>query len=127
MSFLGIGKNDKKEVKKPTKAKAEKKAVATKTGATSSVNLKHVIIRPHITEKSGLLSQDNVYSFEVTENSTKGDIANAVAFLYKVTPVKVSVARMMPRRRTLKGRPGFSAKGKKAYVRIKEGDKIEFI
>jgi large subunit ribosomal protein L23 len=74
-----------------------------------------------------MLSQSNVYTFEVRLNSTKGEIAEAVRRIYKVTPTRIATARLMPKARTFAGRPGFSANGKKAYVHLKEGDKIEFI
>src|SRR4051812_7979516 len=76
--------------KKKTSVKPEKisTAVVTKdAGALKSApamprgsfsNSTEAIIRPRVTEKSGLLSQGNVYTFEVARHSNKAMIRKAV-------------------------------------------------
>lgn len=88
-----------------------------------------VLLRPRLTEKGALLSEGNVYAFNVRPNATKHEIAKAVASAFKVTPVSVRVVRI-PRKKTLTrqtGKVGQTKGGKKAYVRLKEGDKIELV
>lgn len=47
------------------------------------------IIRPRITEKSGIAGENlNVYTFEVSKNSTKQSIEKEIVTLYKVSPFK---------------------------------------
>lgn len=85
-----------------------------------------VIIRPRITEKSGIMSQDNnVYAFEVSKNSTKDAIAKAIKTLYKVTPTKVRVINLPAKNVIVRGRRGTLSAVKKALVFLKKGDKIE--
>src|ERR1035437_4119246 len=51
-----------------------------------------IIIRPRITEKSGIMSENSsVYTFEVRKNANKPMIAQAIKALYKVTPMKVRI------------------------------------
>ncbi|HEY9583430.1 MAG TPA: 50S ribosomal protein L23 [Candidatus Paceibacterota bacterium] len=71
----------------------------------------NTIIKPRITEKSGLQSEmQNIYTFEVTKNSTKGSIEKEIKALYKVTPTKVRIINL----------PSV----KKALIYLKKGDKI---
>jgi ribosomal protein L23 len=62
---------------------------------------------------------------KVSSSANKRDIARAVNFFYKVTPVKVRVVNMPHKRVFVKGRTGFRGGGKKAYVYLKTGQKIE--
>jgi large subunit ribosomal protein L23 len=85
------------------------------------------IIRPRITEKSGLLSQIGVYTFEVGRGANKQSIAKAVKALYKVTPVKVAVLNAPAKKVFLRGKKGTVAGFRKALVTLKAGDKIDFV
>ena len=116
--------------KKKTENKVEKKAAAKPTASMPrmlSVSAARVIVRPHITEKSGALSQSGVYTFEVTKGSSSREIAEAIEVMYKVVPTGVSVLPIKSKKRNLRGIPGKTASGKKAYVYLKKGDTIEFI
>lgn len=69
------------------------------------------MIKPRITEKAAIAADKaNAYVFDVSRDANKRSIALAIKAKYKVTPIKVNVA-----------------KGKKAYVYLKKGDKIEII
>lgn len=117
------------------KAKAAPKAAAPKqapaavpaipAGAQSAVS--EAVLRPHITEKSGLLSQTGVYTFQVAKGATKGTVAKAVKALYKVTPVKVAIVNLPRKSVFVKGRYGSVAGVRKALVTVKKGDKIDFV
>ncbi len=122
-----FGSKKKKNEKVGVKA-APVKAVAATVGASGAV-LDHasVIIRPRITEKSGILSQTGRYTFQVGTNANKEAIAKAVKTLYKVTPVKVSIINVAARNVFVKGRHGTVSGFKKAVVTLKAGDKIEFV
>jgi large subunit ribosomal protein L23 len=117
-------------VVKPAK-KAEKvvvsKVVSPALDSDSASNSASVIIRPRITEKSGILSQDGVYTFEITKNANKGMVKKAVKALYKVTPVSVAVVNTPAKKVFIKGRKGTVAGIKKAVVTIKKGEKIDFV
>lgn len=92
------------------------------------MNITKVLKRPLLTEKSNLLKADkNIVCFEVERNASKKQIREAVEKMFGVKVEDVSVARMhgKPRRygRSLGRRPDW----KKAYVKIREGEKtIEF-
>ncbi|MDE2041360.1 MAG: 50S ribosomal protein L23, partial [Patescibacteria group bacterium] len=108
----------KKNIAAPVKA-------PTVTGAAS--HLASVIIRPRVTEKSGILSQANVYTFEIARHANKSSVAKAVAALYKVKPIKVAVINTPTRHVFVKGKRGAVAGIRKALVTVKQGDKIDFV
>lgn len=89
---------------------------------------KNVLIRPHITEKAAIAADKaNVYTFEVTKDANKRSIALSVREAYKVTPARVNVARIPRENVFIRGKKGVRSGGKKAYVYLKKGDKIELI
>lgn len=126
-------KADKKAIKVPAKKvekKEEKKSVGEKRAAAAQgvVFAKDsAVIKPRVTEKSGLLSQNGVYTFDVKMNANSRQIADAIKTAYKVTPVKVSIAPVKSKAMFVRGRKGSTSAGKKAYVYLKKGDTIEFI
>jgi len=86
-----------------------------------------VIVRPHITEKSGLLSQGGVYTFVVSQDANKPAVMQAVKHLYKVTPVKVAIVNLPAKEFWARGKWGVVAGARKAVVTVKKGDKIDFV
>ena len=83
------------------------------------------IIRPRITEKSGIMSEKlNVYTFEVAKNSTKDSVSKEIKTLYKVTPSKVRMINLPAKRVFVRGRRGTQSAIKKALIYLKKGDKI---
>ena len=122
-----------KEVE-PKKVKAEKKvekkSVAEKRAAAAAgvtFAKDSAIIKPRVTEKAGLLSQNGVYTFDVKRTANTRQIADAIKAAYKVTPVKVSVSKVHSKAMFARGKAGSTGEGKKAYVYLKKGDTIEFI
>jgi large subunit ribosomal protein L23 len=88
-----------------------------------------IIIRPRITEKSGIMSDPAdghaaVYTFEVRKNANKPMIAQAIKALYKVTPMKVRIVNLPAKRVLVRGKRGTSNGVKKAMVYLKKGEKI---
>ena len=93
----------------------------------NSDRLYAVLLAPHISEKSSLLGEKaNVYTFKVRGDASKPEIKEAVEALYGVHVVGVSTLNRKPKvRRTMRGlsrRQGF----KKAYVRLQDGETIDF-
>lgn len=86
-----------------------------------------IIIRPRITEKSGLLSQSGVYTFEVEKGATKPQVAKVIKKLYKVTPVKVAIINLPAKNVFVRGKKGTVSGVSKALVTVKKGEKIDFI
>jgi large subunit ribosomal protein L23 len=116
MALLG---KTKKEVKKVPAV------VATKAEITSGPT--HAILRPHITEKSGMLSQTGKYTFQVMKNANKQSIARAIQVLYKITPKHVTLLNQPARNVFVRGRRGVVPGLRKAIVTVKKGDKIDFV
>ena len=116
--------------KKNTEEKKKKEissAVSPKNSITSShTELFSVIRRPRITEKATMETEQNVYTFEVSPRANKKVIAQAIFELYNVKPAKVNVVPIHPKEVFVRGKRGMKSGGKKAYVFLKEGDKIEF-
>lgn len=89
----------------------------------------HIIRGPRITEKGAYMSEQGVYVFNVAVTANKNEIAAAISELFKVTPRSVRVARV-PRKQVMTrgtNRKGMTGGGKKAYVYLKKGDKIELL
>ena len=122
LSPTKIGEAKNKEIAVKT---VSTKAIALPTGSFSTMT--DVILRPRVTEKSGLLSQSGVYTFEVVTTATKASVARAIRAMYKVTPVKVAMINRGPKAVFVKGRRGSVAGFRKAMVTVKKGDKIEFV
>lgn len=89
--------------------------------------MSRMIFRPVITEKTlRKAAEENVYTFAVDPAMTKPGIAQKISELYKVdvewvrTIIRQATAHKTGRRRL----PGMTARVKKAYVRLKEGQTI---
>ena len=86
-----------------------------------------IIKNPRVTEKASFAAEQNVYTFDISASANKTEIKKAIFALYKVHPLKVNVLSI-PRKKTMsKGKAGVRGGGRKAFVYLKKGDKIEFI
>ena len=96
----------------------------------NNINIKpnNVLLRPGITEKAALgADKHNVYVFEVAKSATKKSISASVHDAYGVKPKKVRVAVIPSKQVFVRGKKGIKSGGKKAYVYLKAGDKIELM
>jgi large subunit ribosomal protein L23 len=90
------------------------------------MNIHHVIKGPIITEKLDKAREKlRQYSFVVDKKATKHDIGNAVSSLFKVTVEGVRTAIMRGKIKRVGQSMGKRSNFKKAFVTLKEGDKIE--
>ena len=131
-----MGIFNKKETSSTDKVKKEeikeKKKPVSDTPAVK-IDLKDeklfsVLRRARITEKATDLTTDNnVYVFEVEKNSNKIEIAKAVEKFFGVKPKKIRVVKIPSKKVLSRGKRGVKSSSKKAYVYLKEGDKIENI
>jgi len=87
----------------------------------------NLILAPIITEKGTMASEKaGQVLFRVRPGASKDKIRADVEHLFNVTVLKVRTSNFMGKERkkgTIKGR---QIDWKKAYVTLKEGDKIEF-
>ena len=84
-----------------------------------------VIVAPHITEKSTMLSEQNAVVFKVAKDASKPEIKAAVEALFnvKVTGVNTMVTKGKSKR--WKGQPYQRSDSKKAIVTLAEGETID--
>ncbi len=129
MALFGKKKNKTAGVKKEEKAIIPKLSHSNSkdSDATlSSSDLIGVLINPRITEKATMLSETkNVYTFNVSPEATKKDVERVIKSLYKVSPIRVRMAQVKSKRTFVRGKRGVKSGGKKAYIYLKQGDKIE--
>ncbi|MDR2577054.1 MAG: 50S ribosomal protein L23 [Puniceicoccales bacterium] len=92
-----------------------------------------VLRRFRLSEKGTILSSTvNQYTFEVALEATKMQIARAVYEEFHVRPLRINVLRQkgkVKRYRIANGRSALSRKSqiKKAFVTLRDGDKIETV
>jgi len=90
-----------------------------------------IIKEPHITEKAGILADQNKYVFKVYPRANKVEVKKAIEALYRVKVDKVHMVHSAPKKRRLGRHQGWRQglkKGfKKAIVSLKKGDKIELL
>jgi large subunit ribosomal protein L23 len=91
------------------------------------MRIQDVIRRPLITEKSTELRDTNVVAFEVDPRANKIQIKQAVEAQFQRKVAQVRVARFLGKERRQGRFKGHRPEWKKAYVRLKAGEKpIEF-
>ncbi len=86
-----------------------------------------ILLEPVISEKSTLAGDKaNQVVFKVAVDATKPEIKKAVETLFNVTVEKVQVANVKGKRKMHRWVPGRRKNWKKAYVRLAEGQDINF-
>lgn len=94
----------------------------------SNERLYKVLLSPRMTEKSTRVGEgSNQYVFEVTTDSNKKEIKDAVEKLFEVNVESVRVVKVKGKSKAFKLRAGKRSDWKKAYVRVQEGQVIDFL
>jgi large subunit ribosomal protein L23 len=101
-------------------AKAKKQA-----GGAVDISHYDVVLAPHITEKSTLLSEHNAVVFKVAGGATKPQIKAAVEALFGVDVKGVNTLTSKGKTKRWKGRPYTRSDVKKAIVTLAEGQSID--
>jgi large subunit ribosomal protein L23 len=84
-----------------------------------------IILRPVITEKSAMLKDTNrEVCFEVDPRANKIEIKEAAESLFKVKIEKVRIVKKKGKRKRVGRNEGWTKDWKKAYVKLKEGEKM---
>ncbi|MXO90644.1 50S ribosomal protein L23 [Pontixanthobacter aquaemixtae] len=81
-----------------------------------------VVLSPHITEKSTLLSENDAVVFKVANDATKPQIKEAVEALFDTKVKSVNTIVQKGKVKRWKGRPYKRSDFKKAIVTLVEGE-----
>ena len=84
-----------------------------------------VILAPHITEKSTMLSEHNAVVFKVAGSASKPEIKAAVEALFGVTVTGVNTIVQKGKTKKWKGTPYQRSDAKKAIVTLAAGQSID--
>ena len=90
--------------------------------------LHQVLRRPIVSEKStNVADSGQQVVFEVLTDATKNEIKTAVESLFEVSVEGVQVINVRGKIKRFGKTPGKRTNWKKAYVRLAEGDDIDFL
>jgi large subunit ribosomal protein L23 len=84
-----------------------------------------IVLAPHITEKSTMLSEHNSVVFKVAPKATKPEIKAAVEALFNVKVTNVNTLVSKGKSKRWKGAPYRRSDVKKAIVTLAEGQSID--
>ena len=84
-----------------------------------------IVLAPHITEKTTMLSDTNSVVFRVAPGATKPEIKAAVEALFGVTVTGVNTIVSKGKTKRWKGKPYQRSDVKKAVVTLAEGQSID--
>lgn len=87
-----------------------------------------IILGPHISEKTSIISeQNNQVTFRVANDATKPEIKEAVESLFDVQVKDVQILNVKGKtKRSARGKIRSRADWKKAYIRLEQGQEIDF-
>ena len=93
----------------------------------AAVDTRHydVIVAPHITEKSTMLSEQNAVVFKVAKDASKPEIKAAVEALFNVKVTGVNTIVTKGKTKRWKGQAYQRSDAKKAIVTLAEGETID--
>ncbi len=93
----------------------------------SAVDARHydVVLSPHITEKSTMLSEHNAVVFKVASGASKPEIKAAIEALFSVTVTNVNTIVTKGKSKRWKGKPYQRSDFKKAIITLAEGQSID--
>lgn len=94
----------------------------------SQERLMKVLLGPHISEKTTVVADaNNQFVFKVLPDATKKEIKQAVELMLEVKVDSVQVLNVKGKSKRFAQRLGRRADWKKAYVKLQEGQDIEFM
>src|SRR5687768_15719293 len=98
-----------------------------KKPATKTVENRHfdVVLAPHITEKSTMVSEHNAVVFKVANTASKPEIKAAVEAIWGVDVKNVNTIVTKGKSKRWKGKPYQRSDSKKAIVTLAEGQSID--
>ena len=95
--------------------------------AAHQERLMTVIRGPHLSEKAHFAAEKNQVVLKVRKDATKKEIKQAVELLFEVQVDGVQVVNVKGKTKRFQQAQGRRVDWKKAYVRLAEGQTIDFI
>ncbi len=93
----------------------------------NAAQLMNVVLAPVVSEKSTFVADKNrQYVFRVADHATKPEIKAAVELMFKIKVDSVTVSNVRGKPRRFGKVIGRRRNWKKAYVRVAEGQEINF-
>lgn len=89
------------------------------------MNAHEILVKPIITEKATIISDQNKYVFRVAKTANKKTVSQAIKAVYNVEPVSVNIINVRGKVKSVRLRSGRTNAWKKAIITLKVGDKIE--
>ena len=99
--------------------------MARKPQAAPDMRHYDIVLAPHITEKSTMLSEANAVVFKVAPKASKPEIKAAVEALFNVKVTNVNTIVTKGKTKRWKGKPYQRSDVKKAIVTLAEGQSID--
>ena len=99
--------------------------MAKKQEKVAEIGHYDIVLAPHITEKSTMLSENNAVVFKVASTASKPEIKAAVEALFNVKVTGVNTLVTKGKTKKWKGKPYTRSDSKKAIVTLAEGQSID--
>lgn len=94
----------------------------------SNNRLMQVLLAPRVTEKTTRVGeQSNQYVFRVVTDAVKAEVRDAVELMFGVNVEAVRIVNVKGKSKAFRNRKGKRSDWKKAYVRVQEGQAIDFL
>jgi large subunit ribosomal protein L23 len=92
------------------------------------MNIRDIIKKPIVTEKSSLLKeQNNRYTFAVDIDANKYQIKQAIESLFGVKVESVHTANYKGKSKRMRASVGYKSDWKKAIVKLAKGQEIQMV
>jgi large subunit ribosomal protein L23 len=109
------------------KAPAKAKAVKAAKPVAGKERLMNVLLAPHVTEKTSQAQQNqNQYTFTVRRDASRTEVRAAVELMFSVKVTGVQTVNEPGKVRRFGKTMGRTQDSKKAYVRLADGQTIDF-
>lgn len=86
-----------------------------------------VLLGPYVTEKTAMASESNQVVFKVASDADKREIKTAVQQLFNVQVEDVRISNVKGKTKRTRFGVGRKSDWKKAYIRLAQGQEIDFV
>ena len=86
-----------------------------------------ILLAPVVSEKSANAGESNQIVFRVAKDANKLEVRRAVEAMFEVDVEEVRVVNVKGKNKRFGQMPGRRSDWKKAYIRLKEGQDIDFM